>query len=246
MISAARSRSSPVAHRGIGAAIARRLAQGGARVTIGYSRDAEGAGRLVDALTSEGFAAAARQADHDDPAAAAACVAAVARQEGRLDILVNNAAVGELAPLSQVTAQDAERQVRINLIAPLLAIREAAPHLIRTGGCVVSVSSINAQNPVPGASVYCATKAGLEALTKSLARELGPDGVRVNAVAPGPTETSMLARVLPPEHRAAVMAHTPLGRIGEPEDIAETVAFLAGPNATWITGAVLPCSGGLS
>lgn len=98
---------------------------------------------------------------------------------------------------------------------------------------------------MPGASVYCATK-GLEALTKSLARELGPDGVRVNAVAPGPTETSMLARVLPPEHRAAVMAHTPLGRIGEPEDIAETVAFLAGPNATWITGAVLPCSGGLS
>ena len=231
---------------GIGAAIARRLARAGAKVTISYSRNAEGADRLANAMTAEGRTIAARQADHDDPEAAAACVNSVVRQEGRLDIPINNAAVGKPAPLQDVTTATAERQFRINLIAPLMAVRAAAPHLAASGDCVVSVSSINAQNPVPGASVYCATKAALEALTKSLARELGPSGVRVNAVAPGPVETPMLARALPSGQRAAVMAHTPLGRIGDPEDIAATVMFLAGPGATWITGAILPCSGGLS
>jgi 3-oxoacyl-[acyl-carrier protein] reductase len=231
---------------GIGAAIARRFARAGAKVTISYSSNSKGADQLVNAVTVKVYSIAARQADHDDPEAAAAFVESTVRKEGRVDILINNAAVGKPALLKDVTTATAERQFRIEVIAPRMAIRAAAPHLAASGGCVVSVSSINAQKPVLGGSVYCATKAALEALTKSFACELGPSGVRVNAVAPGPTEIPILARPLPLEQRAAVMAHTPLGRIGDPEDIAATVTFLAGPGAAWRTGAVLPCSGGLS
>lgn len=119
---------------GIGAAIARRLAQAGARVTISFAHDADGAKRLVEALIAEGLVGVARHANPDDPEAAAACVAALALEEGRLDILVNNAAIGAPAALRYITAHDAERQVRVNLIAPLMAIRAAALHLAKTRG----------------------------------------------------------------------------------------------------------------
>ena len=230
---------------GIGAAVTRKLARSGMRVVIGFSQNKMAAREIADELTHEGCSATTIRADFQDPREASRCVEQVVADEGRLDVLVNNAALGVPALLENVTADSAMVQVAVNLVAPLLAIRAAAPHLARTNGCVVSVSSINGQNPVPGASVYCAIKAGLEAMTVSLARELGPHSIRVNAVAPEPTDTPLLSRVIPQDHRASVAAQTPLGRIGASADIASAVAFLVGTEASWITGEIIRCSGGL-
>lgn len=231
--------------RGIGAAIAERLASEGAHVTLTYAAREDDARATVARIAAAGGGARALQADLADPEAAAAVVEAVVREAGRLDILVNNAGVGVLEPLEAITAASALRQLTVNLVSPLIAVRAAAPHLALTGGAVVSVSSINGARPVAGASVYSATKAGLEAVTRALAAELGPSGVRVNAVAPGPTDTEMLAGVTSPEARETLARQTPLGRLGRAEDIARVVAFLAHPDAGWINGEVVTCSGGI-
>ena len=231
---------------GIGSACARRLARDGAAVVVHYHAREAAAEALAAEIRAEGGAALPLQADLSDPAAPAALVAAATEAFGRLDLLVNNAAVAEVAALEAIDAGHVQRHFAANVGAVLFASQAAARAFGEAGGAIVNVSSINASQPPPGGAVYSATKAAVEAITKSLAIELGPRGIRVNAVAPGATDTGMLRSVLPPGMAQQIREKTPLGnRLGTPDDIAAVVAFLAGPDAAWITGQVINASGGL-
>lgn len=181
-----------------------------------------------------------------DVARASDCKNAVAfaiEHFARLDVLVNNAAAFSMKPLSEMDSSEIAAMTEANINGVLYMIREALPHLIETSGSIVNVTSVMADASLPGTAVYSGTKAAQQQITRSLAVELGPQGVRVNAVAPGFTETDMIAG-LPQEIRAASISGTPLGRIGKPEDIAKAVLFLASEDASWITGQVLQSSGG--
>jgi meso-butanediol dehydrogenase / (S,S)-butanediol dehydrogenase / diacetyl reductase len=162
---------------------------------------------------------------------------------GRLDVIVNNAGTGLLKPLSETSDEDLQRVFGINLEAAIRMIRDALPHLVKSCGCVVNVSSTLAGASVAHTGIYAASKAGLERVTRTLAVELGPRGVRVNAVAPGVTRTEMAAddAAFPLDE---IVAQTPLRRLGEPLDIARAIAFLASDEAAWITGQTLQSSGG--
>lgn len=173
-------------------------------------------------------------------------VAATIEAFGRLDLLVNNAAVAEVATLEAIDAGHLQRHFAANVGAVLFGSQAAARVFGEKGGAIVNISSINASQPPPGGAVYSATKAAVEAVTKCLAIELGPRRIRVNAVAPGATDTGMLRSVLRPGVEQEILEKTLLGdRLGTPEDIAAVVAFLAGPDAGWITGQVINASGGL-
>ena len=231
---------------GIGSGCALRLAQDGATVVLHYHSSAAAAEDLASEIRATGGEALPLQANLAEPSAPQALVAAATDAFGRLDLLVNNAAVAEVAELEAIDAGHFQRQVAINLGAVLFASQAAARAFGPEGGCIVNISSINASKPVPRGSVYSATKAAVEAVTKSLAIELGPRRIRVNAVAPGATDTAMLRGVLPAGAEQEICRETPLGgRLGQPEDIAAVVAFLAGPDAAWITGQVINASGGL-
>lgn len=163
---------------------------------------------------------------------------------GRIDILVNNAAVADFGRLEQIDDALYARQLDINLCAPLFLTQKVVPHT-GEGGRVINISSITAHVAVPGAAVYAATKAGLEALTRVAAAELGPRRITVNVVASGPVETDMLRTQVTPHVRDAMLQRTALGRIGQPGDIADVVAFLASDDARWITGQTIFAHGGL-
>jgi 3-oxoacyl-[acyl-carrier protein] reductase len=232
--------------RGIGAACARRLAGDGAAVVVHYRERSGEAERVRAGIVARGGRAIAQRADLADHAQIGALVRAAVEEFGRLDILVNNAGVAEPKALEDIDAAHIQRHLAVNVVALLLATQAAVPLFGPEGGVVINMSSINGSRPVAGGSVYSATKAAVEAITRSLALELGPRRVRVNAVAPGATDTEMLQSVLPPGVEAKVANRTVLGqRLGRPEDIAAVVAFLAGPDAAWITGQVLNASGGL-
>ena len=231
---------------GIGSACARRLARDGASVVLHYRARRAAAENLAAEIKGAGGTVLPVQADLSDPAAPAALVAAGVEAFGRLDLLVNNAAVAEGAPLEAIDAAHLRRHFDTNVAAVLFASQAAARAFGAEGGAIVNISSINAERPPPGGAVYSATKAAVEAATKGLAVELGPRGIRVNAVAPGATDTGMLRSVLRPGMEQEIREKTLLGhRLGRPEDIAAVVAFLAGPDAAWITGQVLNASGGL-
>ena len=231
---------------GIGAGCARRLAREGAALALHYRSQAEAAEELAKEIRDAGGRAETFQADLADPDAATALVCAAVSAFGGLDILVNNAAVGRPAPLEAIDAEHLRRHFGANVASVIFTTQAAAAAFGESGGCIVNISSVNAARPVPGASVYSASKAAVEALTKSLAAELAPRRIRVNAVAPGATDTAMLRAAHKPEVLEEVAAKTLLGqRLGQPEDIAAVVAFLAGPDAAWITGQVLNASGGL-
>ena len=232
------------ASRGIGAGIAKKLAAEGAAVAVNYSRSAGPADEVVAAITKAGGKAVAVKGDISDPAAIAGLFDAAEKALGKLDVLVNNAGVADMAPLEKIDAAHIARQFGLNVTGLLLCCQEAAKRFGK-GGTIVNVSSnVATTTTIPGASVYTATKAAVNALTRVLAAELGPKGVTINAVAPGFTATD-LNKDMPAAMREQVIHQTALGRLGAPDDIAGVVALLCSADAAWVTGEVLPATGGL-
>ena len=231
--------------RGIGAAIARRLAAAGASVIINYTKNADAAAQVIEELRGGGGIARALQADLSDPAQIECLFAEARAQLGAIHLLVNNAGAAEYRPLETSDAAFYDAIFNVNVRGALLCCREAVRHFGDAGGRIINISSSLTESPTPNASVYAASKAALESLTKFLAAELGPKNILVNAISPGVTRTEMLSQVLSPEMQAGLIARTPLGRLGEPDDIADVVSFLASDAARWITGQVIIANGGL-
>jgi 3-oxoacyl-[acyl-carrier protein] reductase len=231
------------ASRGIGAAIARRLADDGADVAISYASSAEKANALVRELQAKGVRAAAFAADQADTAKVASMVETVANEFGRLDILVNNAGVAAGGPVQDPADQAAiDRLYAVNLHGVAAAVRAAVPRLPE-GGRIISIGSCLGERTMwPGLADYSATKAAVAGLTRGWARDLGPKGITVNVVQPGPIATDMN----PDSGDYAQLERnaTALGRFGRPEEVAAAVAFLAGPDAGYITGTSLSVDGG--
>ncbi|HEX3177917.1 MAG TPA: glucose 1-dehydrogenase [Methylomirabilota bacterium] len=235
------------ASKGIGASIARSLAAEGAAVVVNYAAGKDGAERVVADITGAGGKAVAAQADVSREVDVQRLFAETMRAFGRVDVLVNNAGVYEFAPLDAISEAHVRRLIDVNVLGPLLTSREAARHFGAQGGSIVNISSVVSTATPPNASVYSATKAALDAMTKSLAKELGPRRIRVNALNPGMVETEgwRAAGLESSDLRKQVEAQTPLGRIGQPRDIAPAAVFLASDDAAWITGETILVSGGL-
>ena len=227
---------------GIGRAVATGIArEGGRAVVVGRRREP------LEALARETpdrihFT----QADVSKTGDVKRAVAFAVERCGGLDVLVNNAGVSRMGPLSDLTDDAIREMVDVNYVGPLAAMREALPHLVERRGAIVNVTSITGQSASPGMAVYGGTKAALDHATRALAVELGPSGVRVNVVAPGLTVTDMATRFLGAAGIEQVAKRTPLRRAGTPEDVAEAVLFLASGDAAWITGQVVQSSGGLA
>jgi 3-oxoacyl-[acyl-carrier protein] reductase len=234
------------ASKGIGAAIARHLAGEGAAVVVNYASSKEGADRVVAAITGKGGKAVAVQADVAKPADIRRLFAEAKKAYGRLDVLVNNAGVYQFAPLEEVKPEHFHKLFDLNVLGLILTTQEAARHFGPDGGSVINISSVVSTAAPPNASVYSATKAAVDAVTRSLAKELGPRKVRVNAINPGMVETEGVhaAGLSDGDFRRQVEAQTPLGRIGQPDDIAPAAVFLASGDSGWITGETLYIAGG--
>jgi 3-oxoacyl-[acyl-carrier protein] reductase len=235
------------ASKGIGASIALHLAAEGAAVVVNYSSSAEGAARVVREITGKGGRAIAVQANLAKEADIRRLFVEARKAFGRLDILVNNAGIYEFLPLEEVTAEHFHKQFDLNVLGLILATQEAARQFGPGGGSIVNISSVAATSAPPTASVYSATKAAVNAVTRSLAQELAPRKIRVNAINPGMIETEgwRAAGIADSDFRRQVEAQTPLGRLGQPQDIAPAAVFLASDDAGWITGETLYISGGL-
>ncbi len=233
------------ASRGIGAAIAQRLAEDGASVVVNYRGRKELAEGVVQKISDAGGQAVAVQADVADPEQLSRLFREAHEAYGRLDILVNNAGVAEFAPIGEVTPEQVDRLFAVNVRGVLLAAREAADRFGEEGGRIINLSSIVGSTPMATGSVYSATKAAVDNITKTLASELGPRKVTVNAVAPGPIETDMLRESGITEMEEMLIGRTPLGRFGQTEDVARVVAFLASGESAWMTGQIVDTAGGL-
>jgi 3-oxoacyl-[acyl-carrier protein] reductase len=235
------------ASKGIGASIARHLAAEGAAVVVNYASSKEGADRVVADITAKGGRAVAVQADVARQADVDRLFAETARAFGRLDILVNNAGVYEWLPLEQVTEAHFHQQFDLNVLGLLLASKEAVKRFGAGGGSIVNVSSLASTTGLAGSSVYSATKAAVDSITRTLAAELGPRNIRVNAINPGVVETegSRAGGFIDGDFRKQIEARTPLGRIGQPHDVAPAAVFLASEDAAWITGETLFVTGGV-
>lgn len=232
------------ASRGIGACIAKRLAKDGYAVIVNYRSNRSKADDVCEAIRGQGGIAIAVQADVSTLAGCRALVAAAMSEYGRLDVLVNNAGWARRAPLSQIDPDTMRQQLAINIEGLILMSQAAAPEM-GSGGRIVNITSIAAAGG-PEFTVYGATKAAGNAITRSLAHELGPQGITVNAVAPAAVETDLYFEVGLDQFRAMSLENTPLGVEGTSEDIAGAVAFFASPDAGWITGQVLQVCGGKS
>jgi 3-oxoacyl-[acyl-carrier protein] reductase len=234
------------ASKGIGASIAKQLAAEGAAVVVNYASSKEGADKVVAEIKSNGGKAVAVRADVAKKADIDQLFAETKKNFGSLDILVNNAGIYEFAPLENVTEEHFHKQFNLNVLGLLLASQAAANQFGPNGGNIINISSIVSTLAVPGASVYSATKGAVDAATRSLAKELGPRQIRVNAINPGMvvTEGFQSAGMEGSEMRKQVEAQTPLGRIGQPQDIAGAAVFLASSDSAWLTGETLVIAGG--
>jgi 3-oxoacyl-[acyl-carrier protein] reductase len=230
--------------RGIGAAVAVRLAECGADVVLTYERSTERADAVVDRIKGVGRRALAIQADSADVAAVTAAVEEAVEVFGRLDILVNNAGVFLVGPLEDLTPAEFDRTVAVNVRAPFVASRAAARHMT-DGGRIVSIGSNMAERTIfPGFTLYALSKTALIGMTKGLARDLGPRGITVNLVHPGPTDTD--ANPADGPNADTIRGFTALGRYAEPRDIAATVAHLVGEGGRYVTGAAIDVDGGFT
>src|SRR5262245_29828073 len=233
------------ASKGIGASIAKHLADEGAAVVVNYASSKQGADRVVAEITGKGGRAIAVQADLSKHADSKRLFAEAKKAFGRLDVLVNNAGICKFAPLEDVTPEHFHRQFDLNVLGLLLTTQEAVKHFGRGGGSIINISSVVATAAPPNASVYSATKAAVDAVTRSLAKELGPRNIRVNAINPGMVETEGVhaAGLSESEFRKQYEAQTPLGRIGQPRDVAPAAVFLASDDSRRITGQPLRIAG---
>ncbi|HEY6228626.1 MAG TPA: glucose 1-dehydrogenase [Verrucomicrobiae bacterium] len=234
------------ASKGIGAEIAKQLAASGASVVVNYASSKSGAAAVVDAISKRGGEAIAVQADISKQSDINRLFTQAKKQFGRVDILVNNAGIYEFAPLENVTEEHFHKQFNLNVLGLILASKAAANQFGADGGSIINISSVVSTLAVPNGSVYSATKGAVDALTRSLAAELGPRKIRVNAINPGMVETEgfQSAGIGESDMRKQVEAQTPLGRIGQPIDIAGAAVFLASQDAAWITGETFRISGG--
>jgi len=236
------------ASKGIGASIARKLAAEGAAVVVNYASSKEGADRVVAEIEKAGGKAVAVGADLSKKADVDRLFARAKEAFGRLDVLVNNAGVYEMLPLEAITEEHFHKQFNLNVLGLILASQNAARAFGPDGGAIINISSTVSLAPLPNASVYCATKGAVDVVTKSLAKELGPRKIRVNAINPGMVETEGVhaAGFMGTDFQKSAVAQTPLGRIGQPDDIGSVAAFLASEDSGWLTGVILPANGGWS
>jgi 3-oxoacyl-[acyl-carrier protein] reductase len=232
------------ASKGIGAAIAKHLAAEGASVVVNYSSSREGADRVVVEITAQGGKAIAAHANVANKAEIERLFAETKKAFGRLDVLVNNAGIYEFAPVGEITEEHFHRQFNLNVLGLILATQEALKYFGPEGGSIVNTSSVVSTLSPPGSSVYNATKSAVDGLTRTFAKELGPRKIRVNSVNPGPVETEGTHSAGLIDEFKGYAAITPLGRIGQPQDIAPAVAFLASSDSGWITGESIYTAGG--
>lgn len=231
------------ASKGIGAEVAQRLGRDGFAVVVNHSNSVQEADAVVAAINAHGGRAIAVKANVAEPSAVADLFSCATKAFGGIDVLVNNAGIMKLGPLAQVDDDSFAAQVAVNFAGVFHCMREGARQL-RDGGRIVSFSSSVIGTYPPNYGIYAATKAAVEAMTHVLAKELGSRGITVNAVAPGPVATKLFLDGKPASLIDAIVKDIPLGRLGEPIDIAGVVSFLAGPDAAWINGQVLRANGG--
>jgi 3-oxoacyl-[acyl-carrier protein] reductase len=234
------------ASKGIGAGIALAYAAQGAAVVVNYASSREGADRVVEQIKSAGGRAIAVQGSVAVEADVQRVFASAKEAFGRVDVLVNNAGVYQFHPLEAITAAEFHRQFDINVLGTLLATQEAAKHFGAEGGAVINISSVVSDNPPAGSTIYSATKGAVDTITLALARELAPRKIRVNAIAPGATHSEGFeaAGIAGSDFETQIIAQTPLGRLGQPGDIAQVAVFLASDAAAWVTGETLKAAGG--
>ncbi len=235
------------AAKGIGAAIARALAAEGAAVVVNYAQDRAGAERVVEDIQQQRGRAIAVRADVARAADVSTLFVKTRETFGALDILVNNAGIYGFAPLQAVTEQEFHRQFGVNVLGLILVTQQALEYFGPQGGSVINVGSVVSQLTPPNSVVYTATKSAVDAVTRVLAKELGPRHIRVNSINPGPVETEgfRAAGFSGGEFEKQAIAQTPLGRLGRPRDVAAIATFLASDDSAWLTGDILQASGGL-
>ena len=235
------------ASKGIGAGIAKGLAAEGAAVVVNYASSKEGADRVVAEIVGNGGKAVAVQGDVAKASDVKRIFAETKKAFGKLDVLVNNAGVYEFSPLEEITEEKFHRLFNTNVLGLLLVTQEAVKHFGAEGGSIINIGSTASQVAPPTTAVYTATKGAVDAITHVLAKELGPKNIRVNSINPGMVETEGVhtAGVIGSDFQKQMEAQTPLGRIGQPEDIAPLAVFLASADSGWLTGETLLASGGL-
>jgi len=235
------------ASKGIGAGIAKGLAAAGAAVVVNYASSREGADHVVAEIEGQGGKAIAVQGDVSKAADVRRIFAETKKEFGRLDVLVNNAGIYQFAALAEITEEEFHRQFNTNVLGLILATQEAAKYFGAEGGSVINIGSSISRLTPPATAVYTATKGAVDAVTHVLAKELGPRKIRVNSINPGVVETegTHTSGVIGGDFVKTLEAQTPLGRIGQPEDMAPIAVFLASRDSGWITGETLLASGGL-
>lgn len=236
------------ASKGIGASIARHLASAGATVIVNYFSSKTDAERVVTEISDAGGTANAIQGDFSKPAEITGLFAEIKRRYGKLDILVNNAGIYNHLPIDEITPEDFHRHYNLNVLGLLLAIKEAVTLIGAEGGSIVNIGSVGSTMGIPGSSVYAGTKGALNSITLTLSKELGPRKIRVNAINPGliETEGTQTGRFIQPKTLKTVLKLTPLGRIGQPEDIGRIAAFLVSDDSYWLNGEIVNAAGGMT
>jgi 3-oxoacyl-[acyl-carrier protein] reductase len=236
------------ASKGIGASIAKHLALAGAKVIVNYASSKADADRVVTEIVAVGGEAIAIQGDFSKPEEVAATFAKIKQAFGKVDILVNNAGIYNLLPIDQITPEDFHRHYNLNVLGLLLAIKEAVALIGPEGGSIVNIGSVNSTMGIPGSSVYAGTKGALNSITLSLSKELGPRKIRVNAINPGliETEGTHSKGIIGSEKHQTAVKLTPLGRIGQPDDIGRIAVFLASDDSYWLTGQITTAAGGMT